>query len=478
LYPLILPDLNNIPWMTFHSLLTAFTVTLYVVSSHLFQQRRHPASAIAWMLLILLVPYLALPLFISFGSRKLKQALIFPKPLTTASGPKDAWAALTIEALGLGPSSSFTQLQIHKDGHDARLELFAIIGAAKVSLEICTFLLARDRLGGEIVELLCTKAQSGVRVRVLLDGLSHIIFLRSDLQKLRKSGANCLTFVPPLGSSLKGRSNLRNHRKLVISDAGTEDARMWCGGRNLCAEYFEGDVNGSAWHDLSFDLKGSLTNDASHLFEQDWYFAQHLKMMVNETSLATALTQSHTPPLRPVESLAQLVPSGPDRADDTLHALIITAAYQAKERIILVSPYFVPDAALLMALCMAARRGVKVDLLMPRRSNHRLSDLARARPIRALSHAGGTIWLMQSMQHAKLIVIDEVLAIAGSANLDNRSLFLNYELMVAFHGRSVVKAFSSWFEVERNDSKRFLPQAPGFLRDLAEGMILWLGFQL
>ncbi len=469
----MLTELTNIRWVTVHGLITVLTVMIYILTSHLLQQRRHPAAAIAWMLFIVLLPYLALPLFLSFGSRKLKRAVAPPSPVSRGAQRNESWAVLTIEALGLGPPATYRQLNVHVNGLQAKKALMETISAAQYKIDLCTFLLARDQLGAEIIALLCIKAKNGVQVRLLLDGLSHIIWLRPDLKMLRAAGGICLTFVPPLGSSLKGRSNLRNHRKLAIADAGTSQARMWSGGRNLCDEYFEGQANHKAWLDLSFDLQGALTEQANNLFEQDWYFAKHLKMMTSSKS------ENHLSEMRPTkEALAQLVPSGPDRVDDTLHALLVTGAYQAQERIALVTPYFVPDTALLMALCLAARRGVQVDLLMPRSSNHRLSDFARSRAIRALSQAGGRIWLCDQMLHAKLIVIDDGFALSGSANLDNRSLFLNYELMVAFHTPSDVNIFMKWFEEKRSGARLFVPTPPSFLRDLAEGMTLWLGFQL
>jgi cardiolipin synthase len=175
---------------------------------------------------------------------------------------------------------------------------------------------------------------------------------------------------------------------------------------------------------------------------------------------------------------AQLVASGPDEVDDTIQTVLVTGAYQATERIALVTPYFVPDDALLAALCMAARRGVTVDLLIPGRSNHRMSDVARRRALRSLDVAGGRIWLAPQMLHAKLAIFDGGLALSGSANLDSRSLFLNYELMVAFHDRHDVARFADWFGRERSTASRYVSRAAGLFEDVAEGLVLWTGFQL
>ena len=142
------------------------------------------------------------------------------------------------------------------------------------------------------------------------------------------------------------------------------------------------------------------------------------------------------------------------------------------------TPYFIPDATLLMALTLAARRGVTVDIVLPRRSNHHLADVARHRPLRELTAAGANVWSVPHMLHAKAVVVDDQLALAGSANLDLRSLFLNYEMMVAFYEPADVRRFAAWIDNERRAAIRFHPREPTLLRDLAEGLLLWLAFQL
>lgn len=459
-------------WLTLHGLVTVVALLLYVIASHVMHQRRTPTAAIAWVLFILLIPYVALPAFLTFGSRKLPRPPALAAPSAPAAESPLPWAIQTVLALGQPEPAAYRDLQVHADGRAALDALWQTIAGAERSIDVCTFIVGRDALGDAVIARLAARARAGIQVRLLLDGLGRLMAGRPDLTALEQAGAEVVLFVPPLRSPLKGRSNLRDHRKLLIADAGdAANRRLWCGGRNLAAEYFEGRPGAPPWHDLTFDLRGALVGQASALFEHDWAFAAGGRVVVPRTPPATRLGDIDT-------AGAQLMASGPDQIDDTVHALLVTAAYRARRRIALVTPYFVPDTALLMALCLAARRGVVVDLLLPARSNHAMSDVARARALRSLASAGGRIWLSPSMLHGKLALVDDVLALAGSANLDSRSLFLNYELMVAFHDASAIAAFAAWFERERAAARPADPKPPGLLRDLAEGLVLWVGFQL
>ena len=181
------------------------------------------------------------------------------------------------------------------------------------------------------------------------------------------------------------------------------------------------------------------------LFQTDWSFAR------SDDVAGTPLAGTAAPPSHPGDdalahgvSVGQLIPTGPDYADDTLHMLLLAAFHGAQSRILATTPYLVPDESLLTALVLAARRGVRVDLLIPERSNHRLADIARNRSIRELCAAGAQVWLSGPMTHAKVVVVDDTLALCGSLNLDSRSLFLNYELMTAFYSRRDVERFAAW----------------------------------
>ena len=462
--------------LTLHGIVVALGLIVYVGVARALPQRRDPSAAIAWVVALALLPYIAVPLYLMFGSRKprMRDAVqLLPPPLdplaADAVEAPSLWARRLGRSMGLDAAMPYDSLVIHEDGAAARLAALDVIASAERTLDVCTFILARDRLGDEIAAALRAKAEQGVRVRLLIDGIGAWLGGKLDVAALRRSGVEVVKFVPPFRSILRGRANLRNHRKMLVADA----MRFWCGGRNFAAEYFEGDPRregGEVWHDLSFDVRGEIALRACEQFEKDWAYAK--RVATEDTCIV-----SHA--IGPVAvPLAQLVPSGPEQIDDTVQALLLSGCFMAKRRILAVTPYFIPDATLLMALTLAARRGVLVDIVLPRRSNHRLADVARHRPLRDLATAGANIWSVPFMLHAKAVVFDDQLALAGSANLDLRSLFLNYEMMVAFYEPADVRRFSDWIDLERRGAIRFHPREPTLLRDLAEGLLLWLAFQL
>ena len=466
--------------ITIHAIVVAIGLVLYVTAARALPQRRDPSAAIAWVVALTLLPYVALPLYFMFGSRKLRMRDAPPLALAGVEGAADdadgasLWARRLGRSMGLAPAVPYAGLRIHADGAEARAAVLELIAGASRTIDVCTFILATDRLGDEVALALRAQAERGVKVRLLIDGIGAWLGGRLDMKALSRSGVQVVKFVPPFRSILRGRANLRNHRKMLVADG----ERLWCGGRNFAAEYFEGNpaklagqsLRNHAWHDLSFDLRGELVVHACELFEKDWAYASRTPV-VAQCLPPQALGADDA-------SLAQLVPSGPEQVDDTVQSLLVSGCFMARRRVLVVTPYFIPDATLLMALTLAARRGVLIDIVLPRRSNHRLADVARHRPLRDLAAAGARLWFEPYMQHAKVVVIDDQLALAGSANLDLRSLFLNYELMVAFYEPADVRRFAAWIEHERGLAARFEPTEPGLVRDLLEGLLLWLAFQL
>jgi cardiolipin synthase len=451
--------------LSLHGLAVMIGLLIYVLASHALKQRRHPAAAVGWVMVMVLLPYVGLPLYLLFGTRKLVHSANHPPLAAPANSIRGegAWARKLAAAMGQSPVAEYANLRIHADGAEAQLVLWEVIDSAERELVVCTFILGNDEFGDALVARLMSRARAGVRVRFMLDGVGRWIGGYRNLGAMKAAGVHVGLFVPLVHSPLRGRTNLRNHRKIVVADG----ARLWCGGRNLAAEYFTGSAAQKPWQDLTFDLEGPLARQAGELFERDWAFATGLPPP----------NVDHADPA-PAQPFGQVIASGPDQADDTVHALLVAGCFNARHRIIAATPYFVPDEVLLMALTQAAWRGVAVDLILPRRSNHLMADHVRHRALRDLAAAGGRVWFVPYMNHAKAIVIDDMLALAGSLNLDSRSLFLNYEMMVAFYAGDDVRRLAGWLEAQREKSTLYQPQVPGLLRELSEGLVLWLGFQL
>lgn len=454
-----------------HFVFVLACLLIYAISTHVSGQRRHPSAAIAWVLLIALLPYIGLPFYLFFGSRKFVRPQRHGSTLTgTPEDTPRARAIATLEGMGLAAPDAQQAVFFHADGSAAWDALVAVIDGAQSRLDICTYVLANDEVGQRIVHRLRQRASAGVRVRLLLDAVGSMRTSRRQIELLRAAGVQVRWFMPLWHNPMRGRVNLRNHRKLAIADG----RQLWSGGRNLAAEYFMGDGRTPAWTDLSFNLQGSLAGQALLLFESHW---RHTSGPQENSPQAPAPEPAEPAP-GVGQHLAQLVPSGPDQAEDTVHALLLTAIYRASQRVVAVTPYFVPDDSLLTALRLAALRGVCVELIVPAHSNHRLADIARQRALRDLAAAGAQVRLTAGMTHAKAIVVDDTLALCGSLNLDARSLFLNFELMVAFYASEDIAAIDHWIGANFHTARRYVPRAASLWRDILEGLVRWLGFQI
>lgn len=457
--------------ITIHSMLVLAALIIYVSSTHLLKLRRNPTASISWVVSLVLLPYLTLPLYLMFGIRKvnigssashvpnLKQQANYSNNIADKTQKLAA-------AMDIPIASSYDQLNIHDDGSVSLQALRNMIEAATSTIDICTFIFAQDDIGDEIAQKLIQKAKNGIQVRLLVDGVGAYLSNRLNFKNLIDSGVEVELFSPLFRMHLRGRSNLRNHRKMFIID----NQWLWAGGRNIANEYFEGDSKNQPWIDLSFDLKGNLACQAQLQFEQDWFFAKKGSL---KKSQQTKVSEAEK-----ITNLGQIIASGPDQVDDTFYSLLISSIFEADKSIMLVTPYFVPDSVMLMALTLAARKGVEINLLIPKQSNHRLADITRHRALREITFAGAKVWLLPQMIHAKAAVIDDRLAFVGSANLDQRSLFLNYELMFSFYNPVDVNRFADWITKQQNKAFLYQAKSPGFFRDLLEGLLLWLVFQL
>ena len=448
-------------WMHVSASILGFL--LYVASTHALQQRRHPAAAMSWILSFIFVPYLALPAYVFFGQRKIKAGASPRIEAADSSDVARSWMSAMLESLGSAPPRDDAHVQVHRSAAQGEASLWQLIEGAQQRIFVSTYVLGANRVGRSLIARLAAKARAGVEVRLLLDGVGCFRVRSRQLRALTRSGGQVARAFPPLRRLLRRQANFRNHRKLLVVDSRA----LWMGGRNFSDEYFEGNSKHPGWLDLSLDAAGAIAGDAERVFCADWM-------------LATGQRIESGPPAAPsvvASPQAQLLASGPDQSLDSLEALLVTACFRAQKRIIGVTPYLILDPALLQALCLAARRNVSVHLVLPARSNHRLADYARGRGLRELAMAGVSIWLAPQMIHAKAMVFDDF-ALTGSANLDIRSLFLNFELTMVLYDPDAAQSLADWIVASRAGARLYLPRPASVARDLFEGAVLWLGFQL
>jgi cardiolipin synthase len=391
------------------------------------QQRRSPQSSAAWILFIILVPYVAVPVFLVLGFRKQGRRfdpIRFSQPPQPGAGE----AAGLFTRLGASAVTGGNRLVLQDDPAAAQAALDEVIAGATGRLDALLYIVADDDSGRRFVQQLAQKAASGVAVRLGIDWLGSLHRPRRDLAAFVRAGGEVRYFSPLRRLRDSGRLNLRNHRKMVIADG----ARVWAGGRNVGEDYLASPPG--VWRDLSFTASGPVVRAYADVFSADWHMT------------GPAAPEPPPPPPPAGDSVLQLVPAGPDEALDALHDGLVSAIHRADRRIWLATPYFVPTEALSLSLVTAARRGVEVRLILPATSNQWTADLARGAYLHEAAQAGCRICRYgPGMMHAKAGLIDDM-GWVGSANFDVRSMLLNFETALMIYDRPTVAVLERWFE--------------------------------
>jgi cardiolipin synthase len=422
--------------------------------SRILRERRPPTSTMAWLLVIVLVPYVGVPLYFLIGGRKhrrlaARKDVLYEPP----DGPHiidDVPHSIErILLTGGAPRTTVgDRVQLFASGEDTFACMLGLFEKAERSIDVSTFILGGDATGDAVITTLCERAARGVRVRLLLDGLFLFRTKRSQLTRLTRAGGRYAVFMPILRLPFRGPANLRNHRKIIVVDG----QHAMLGGMNLAEEYMGVAPKADRWRDVSLLVEGPAVAHIHNVFRSDWTFA------------AGAETTDECYPLlkRAGDASLQVVASGPDVPGDTYYDAVLSALFQARERIWVATPYFIPDEAITRGLVLAARRGVDVKLIVPARSNHLSADIAGGSYLRQIARAGGQVRpFTRGMLHAKVMLIDHDIAVLGSANLDMRSLFLDYEIAVFIYTRPEINVFANWFEALLLDCAMHLPSPVG-----------------
>jgi cardiolipin synthase len=400
-------------------------------------------SAVAWCLLIVLLPFVGSLLFYVFGyqhvnrplKRKRRHKQQYRPP--AAAGDADAGDEAPdgrADSIGEGLHrlarrfgayrlTGGNHLDIYHEGQPALGAMLEAIRGARHHVHLETFILQPDATGREFLDALTQKAREGVRVRLLYDAMGSFRLHHHTLAPLRAAGGKSAVFLPVNPLRRRLQVNMRNHRKILVVDGQTG----FVGGLNIGDEYLGKVARFGFWRDTHLRLRGPAVADLQRVFLEDWDFAAGER--VADPDDVEATRPYFPPPAADGPYPVQVIDSGPDREMKGIREVYFAAILKARRRVWIASPYFVPDAGLRDALLLAGYLGVDVRFLGQFHPDKWIPQFAARYYWDQVLAAGVKVYqYTRGMLHSKVVLVDDEWASVGTANLDNRSLHLNFEV--------------------------------------------------
>jgi cardiolipin synthase len=410
---------------------------------------RTAQGAIAWAMSLLFIPYLTLIPYLVFGARSfyayiqarrqanqemhVAMANLNWRPWVEealTARESGGYAALrAMPRLGRMPCLANNEVKLLIDGAATFEAIFSAIRMARDTVLVQFFIIHDDALGKELQQLLLRKAAEGVRVFVLYDRVGSHALPGSYSQVLRDGGVQIEAFATRRGWFNRFQVNFRNHRKIVVVDG----LQGFLGGHNVGDEYLGAHPKLSPWRDTHVQISGPVLACLQESFAEDWYWATR------------QLPPLILPDAYPEDGvLCQALASGPADPQETCALFFLEAIHSASNRVWITSPYFIPDEAIFAALRLAVLRGVDVRILIPSRPDHRIVYAASSLFAFEAVRAGVRMFRYQpGFLHQKVVLVDDEVSAIGSANLDNRSFRLNFEITLL----TVDRAFADQVEL-------------------------------
>lgn len=468
-------------WTAFASI--AFIAILVGLSVNAILSRREPGTTVAWIGLIWLSPILGPILYLILGinrvGRRAKQLRskdhlsIFErrsriefkrKVLREALGPESEHLVqisnISYELTNI-PLTKSNRIEVLQDGEEAFPAMLAAIESATMSINLQSYIFDDDRAGRRFVEALVDAQKRGVIVRVLIDDVGARYSFPAITRQLRREGIRVALFLPAIFHWRMPYFNLRNHRKQLIVDGDVG----FTGGLNIREQYWREIVEEDKGHDLHFKLTGPIVEEMQDIFVNDWHFTTKEKL----------LGQRWYPEIEPAgDTIARSIPDGPNTDKEVLHRVILGALAAARDRVVIVTPYFIPDQRLQSALITTSLRGVDVTLILPEVGNLALVQWASTASWEELLDNKCRIVLTPPpFDHTKLMIVDDAWSFFGSANMDTRSLRLNFEANIESYDHELVarldELINDKLAIGREINQSYLEARP-YLYRLRDGL--------
>lgn len=407
-----------------------------VAAVHAVLTVRTAQGSIAWALSLLFVPYLTLIPYLVFGRRTFdayidarRQAnremhtaiadLNWRPWVEEALAARNSQSYASLRAmpkLGRMPCLANNQVSLLINGKATFEAIFAAIREAREVVLVQFFIIHDDHIGRQLQALLIEKAAQGLQVYVLYDRVGSHALPRAYVNKLREAGVHIRAFATRSGLFNRFQVNFRNHRKIVVADGLVG----FVGGHNVGDEYLGGEPKLSPWRDTHVRVSGPVIACLQESFAEDWFWAsrQLPPLMLPDTYEEEGV-------------LCQVLASGPADAQETCSLFFVEAIHAANQRVWITTPYFIPDEAVFAALRLAVLRGVDVRILLPSRPDHKVVYAASSLFAFQAVKAGVRMFrYTPGFLHQKVVLVDSEISAIGSANMDNRSFRLNFEIML------------------------------------------------
>lgn len=413
------------------SLLVAFEIVAILHVLHALMNVRTSQGTIAWVISLVAMPFLAIPLYwllgrtrfsVCVGGRRKNDERLAQLAESMHQGllkleveiPEDDAFERAARTLGGLPFTRGNHLELLIDGDETFDRIFTAIRESESYLLVNFFIVKSDRLGMRFQQALIDRARAGVKVYFLFDEIGSHKLPRRFLKELKDAGVQCHSFGINRFWWSRFQVNFRNHRKIVVSDGKI----AFIGGLNVGDEYLGRDQKLGPWRDTHLAMRGPVVEAVQLVFLQDWYWAANHVPDLNWPNQA-----------EPEDQIAAIIPTGPADPGDSWQLIVAEAANSSRRRLWIASPYFVPDEGVLTALQTAAIRGVDVRILLPERADHLLVWLSAFSYYEQSIPFGIRLFRYhRGFLHQKVMLIDDRLAAVGTANLDNRSFRLNFEI--------------------------------------------------
>jgi cardiolipin synthase len=448
------------PWLV----VLLSTIVALLASGHAILRKRDPRAAIAWVGLIWLAPLIGALLYLIFGinrverrARRLRRRR--PRMQDDSENipeapPTEAISSISPHLISLvrlvggltgQRLDDGNKVQPLRNGDETYPAMLSAIAQARESVGLCTYIFDNDSVGREFVNALAAAVDRGAEVRVLLDDVGIHYSWPTIWSALRKARIRAARFLPKLLPWYSPYANLCLHRKILVVDGRIG----FTGGMNIRAGHDPRKNPRNPIQDLHFQLEGPVVHQLRRVFASDWHW-----------TTGEVLRGPHWFPRlsRVGPTLARGIASGPDDDFEKIRMTLVGALSCAREHVQVVTPYFLPDSALIAALNAAALRGVQVDIFIPERNNLRLVQWAcQAQLWQVLEH-GCRVWLIPPpFDHSKLVLVDNEWALIGSANWDTRSLRLNFEFNVECYDRALCQQLRTLVDDRLQRAKRVDP---------------------